>query len=134
MTEKKGKNPLGGPAAVADLIKGLDPDHQKRLLENVAKRDPALVAQVREMLFTWDEIVILDDLILQRLLRETPRTTLIVALRGAAEPILTKISKNLSSRAWAALQDEIEAIGPQKKNDVDQARTLICNRVQVLTQ
>lgn len=129
---KPPKSPLGGPAAVADLIKGLDPDHQKRLLENVAKRDPALVAQVRELLFTWDEIIELDDLLVQQLLRETPRATLLMALRGIDEKMQAKISKNLSVRAWTALQDEIEAMGPQKKTDIDLARAVICERAQSL--
>lgn len=128
----KKKNPRGGPAAVADLIKGLDPDHQTRLLENVAKRNPQLVVQVKELLFTWKDLPSLADTLVQKLLNETPRVSLILALRGASPEIQKKVSSNLSTRAWSALQDEIEAIGPQRKTDVQLARTQICERAHAL--
>jgi len=111
--------------AVLEMLEGLTVDERKNLLARVAQRDPRLAREIEERIYSFEMIVRLDAAELQKLLRETPRPTLALALRSASEEIQAAVFGNLSVRAADELREEIRVSGPRKLSDVRAAQAAI---------
>ena len=123
--EKRGKSPLGGVKVVAEMLAHLDEVSRKRLLANVAQKDAELASDLEEHLFGFEEIARLDTKGLQVLLRETPIPILALALRNASESFLETVLANLSKKAGALIQDEMESQGKRKLSEVERAQAQV---------
>lgn len=121
----KRKSPVGGPKAVAEMLKHLDAPSREKLLSNVAARDPKIAKEIKKELFVFEDLAPLDTLSWQTLLKEIPNPILILAMRTASAAMAEAIFANLSERARKLLQDELDAQGPRRRGDVEAAQEQI---------
>jgi len=121
MSDEKKKN-FDGVGSVAEMLSHLDPVSRQRILKGMAEKDPRLTERVKDRIVLFEDLVTLEDLDFQRLLKEIPRPNLVVALRMASESFRQKLSANVSERAGKVLFEEVEGIGPQRRTDVEAAQ------------
>jgi flagellar motor switch protein FliG len=125
---------VGGVEQVAKLLSRVDRATEKAILMRLEERDPELAEQVRKLLFTFDDLVKLDDRSLQRVLREVDSKDLALALKGASEDLKEKVFRNMSSRAAEMLKEEIALSGPVRLKSVEEAQQRIVNVVRRLDE
>ncbi|MCX6130484.1 MAG: flagellar motor switch protein FliG [Proteobacteria bacterium] len=122
---------IGGAKKVADILNRMD-KKALELLETIESRNPELSQEIRQAMFTFDELVYLDQPGLQLLIQTIPRPVLTLALRGVNESLQQLFFKNMSQRAGNLLRDDIEALGAQKQSEVQKAQREILDLVQKL--
>jgi flagellar motor switch protein FliG len=115
----------GGPAAVARVLNRVRGGLDKTLLEELATREQALADEVRELMFVFEDLQLLDDRSMQRLLRDVPGRDLALALKAASEALKARVFKNMSERAVETLREEMEMLGAVKVKDVQSAHAEI---------
>ncbi|HET9237448.1 MAG TPA: flagellar motor switch protein FliG [Oligoflexus sp.] len=124
---------LGGSRKVAEILNHLDKDGL-RLLEKIEERNPDLSEDIRQKMFTFDDLILIDSRGIQELVKVIPRGTLTLALRAATETIQKLFYKNMSERSAKMLADDIEALGPQKQSDILKAQREVLNEVRKLEE
>lgn len=124
----------GGVELLASILNATDRATEKAILEQLDREDPSLAEEVRRLMFVFEDIVKLDDVFIQRILREVNPKDLAVALRGANEEVRQRIYRNLSQRAAQMLKDEIEYMGPVRLRDVEQAQQRIVKVIRALEE
>jgi flagellar motor switch protein FliG len=124
----------GGVEHLAALLANVDRSTERLILDHLDKNAPELAAEVRKLTFTFDNMIQLDDPSLQRVLREVDAKDLAMALRGVAEELREKIFKNLSSRASEMLKEDINASGPVRMRQVEEAQQRIVGIVRRLEE
>ncbi len=125
---------LGGAKAAANIINFLDPSQESALMEQVAKGDEALAARIEELVFVFDNLLDLDDRGMQELLRNVQSDQLLLALKGSDEEMKEKIFKNMSQRAGETLKEDLEAKGPVKVSEVENAQKEILKIARKLAE
>ena len=128
------RSALGGAKAAADIINNLDPSDEAPLMEEITKTDEALGARIQDLIFVFDNLVDLDDRGMQELLRQVPSDKLLIAMKGADETLKTKIFKNMSQRAAEMLKDDLEAKGPVRLSEVEEAQKEILAQARKLAE
>jgi len=124
----------GGVSRLADILNQIDSDSSDLILNEMEERDPDLAALTRQGMFVFEDLVLVDDKGLQKLLRSVETRELAVALKGATEAVKEKIFKNMSERAGEMVAEEIEAIGSVRMKEVEVAQQLITRIIQDLHQ
>lgn len=124
----------GGVSFLVKMLNQVDRDVQKRIFDTLEPTDHNLVEEIRASLFTFDDLLKLDDRTMQRILREVNKTDLSMALKGAPEKLREHVYKNLSERARENLKEEIEILGPQLAKDVYGAQRKIIELVRGLEE
>ena len=99
-----------------------------------AKADQALGARIQDLVFVFDNLLELDDRSMQELMRQVPSDRLLLALKGADEPLKEKIFKNMSQRASEMLKDDLEAKGPVRISEVEGAEKEILQIARKLAE
>lgn len=115
-----------------ELLAGLDPLHQTKLLQNVAARNPDLAQEIRKRLMSFERLAGLELELRQRLLSRVPIEKLALALRALPDPISLAMFEALSIRMAADVRDEMFAQGPRRISDVERARSEILQLAQSL--
>jgi len=123
---------LGGAKAAADIMNALEPSHESSIMEQITKSDEQLATTIQDLVFVFDDLIDLDDRSMQELLRQVPGDQLLLALKGADEPLKEKIFKNMSQRAAEMLKDDLEAKGPVRVADVEGAQKIILQTARKL--
>ncbi len=113
---------VGGVAAVAEILNNTDRPTERNVLDRISEADPNLAEEIRMLLFTFEDVVKLDDRSIQLVLREVDQKDLALALRGVPDWLMEKITQNMSSRAAELLREDIEAQAPQRKHVVEEAQ------------
>lgn len=124
----------GGPAAVAKVLNMAGRDLEKGLLENLEQRNPDLAREVKSLMFVFEDLVLIDGKGIQRLLRDIAVKELALALKVASDEVKAHIRANMSERAAAALDEEIEMMGPVRVRDVEAVHARIIETVRTLDQ
>jgi flagellar motor switch protein FliG len=124
----------GGVSFLVKMLNQVDRDVQKRIFDTLEPTDHNLVEEIRANLFTFDDLLKLDDRTMQRILREVNKTDLSLALKGAPEKLREHVYKNLSERARENLKEEIEILGPQLAKDVYASQRKIIELVRGLEE
>ena len=125
---------VGGIQPLVDIINRTDAGTAKVLLEELAKRDPQLADQIRASMFTFEDILSLEDKAMQLVLREVDAATLAVALKGAREDLRDKILDNVSSRAKDNLLEEMELMGAVRLSQAEEGRSTIVAAIRQLEE
>ena len=112
----------GGEAQVAQIFDQLDPQSEETLLAALDSAQPGAGEKIRALMFTFEDLSRLDPASLQTILANIDRTILTLALKGASDSVATVFFQNLTQRAGDLLRDEISALGPVRRADIDQAR------------
>ena len=122
----------GGVESLAEIINNSDRTTEKAILDALEIRDPELAEDVRELMFVFEDLILLDDRAVQRVLREVETKDLALSLKGSNEDVKEKIFKNMSERAAAMLADDMEFMGAVKSKDVQEKQTVIVSIIRAL--
>ncbi|MCS7100917.1 MAG: flagellar motor switch protein FliG [Burkholderiaceae bacterium] len=118
-SEKLRKATLGGTKAAAEILNFLGSQLETAAVEAIREHDAELAQKILDQMFTFENLLQLDDRAIQTLLREVQSESLIVALKGADQALRDKIFKNMSSRAAEMLREDLEAKGPVRVSEVE---------------
>ncbi len=119
---KTGSEKLGGNKVAADIVNALAAGEAETLLGRIKEQNEELGRRIEEMMFVFDSLLDADDRGLQTLLREVSGELLVVALKGCDPKLKEKLLGNMSRRAAALLQEDMEARGPTRLSDVEAAQ------------
>jgi flagellar motor switch protein FliG len=129
-----GARRVGGVNALAEIVMNAPPGLEKELLERIEKQNPELAEEIKQRMFTFDDIVKIHDRYISAILREIDREVLLKALKGASELVKRKILGAMSERARKVLQEELETMPPVRKIDVEKAQQEILKVIRRLEQ
>ncbi len=113
---------LGGLKATAEIMNFIDSNVEQELMDMMRESDEALVDQISELMFVFDNLIDVDDMGIQVILREISTDVLVIALKGADVALQEKIFRNMSKRAAELLRDDLEAKGPVRVSEVEDAQ------------
>jgi len=113
------KSALGGVKTAAEILNYMAGANEASVLANVREHDPDLAQKIQDQMFTFDNVLELDDRSVQLLLREVQSESLIIALKGTTAELKDKIFRNMSSRAAEALKEDLESKGPVRLSEVE---------------
>ncbi|OPY57451.1 MAG: Flagellar motor switch protein FliG [Pelotomaculum sp. PtaU1.Bin035] len=125
---------VGGVQSLVDILNRVGRSAEKVILEGLEREDPALAEEVKRRMLVFEDIIMLPDNFIQRVLREVNSKDLAIAMRGANEEANARIYKNLSKRAAEMLKEEIEFMGPVRLREVEQAQQKIVNILRKLDE
>jgi len=117
-----GTSKVGGIEAVAEMLNSLDKSTETRILATIEESNPDLAEQIRELMFTFEDMVLIDSKSMQVVVKEMPRDELVLALKTASEPIKELIFSAQSTRASEMLREDLEILPPTKVSDVERAQ------------
>ncbi len=124
----------GGAKAVAEILNMAGRSTEKTILADLEKRNPDLALEIKNLMFTFDDIALLDDKSVQRVLREVDTKDLTIALKIAIEELKDLIYRNMSERASKLLKEELDFMGPVRLKDVEEAQMKIVEIVSTLEE
>ncbi|MGB9640584.1 MAG: flagellar motor switch protein FliG [Anaerolineales bacterium] len=124
----------GGVSFLVKVLNNVDRGVQKTIFDALEPISPSLVEEIRANMFTFDDLVKLDDKSIQRVLRDVNKQDLALALKGAPEKVRDLIYRNLSERARESLKEEVEILGPQLAKNVYAAQRRIVDIVRTLEE
>src|SRR6266700_3159262 len=111
-----------GTKTVAEVLNRVDPATQKGILERLDETSPTLAEQIRGLMFTFEDLINVDDRGLQRVIQDADQKDLVLSLKAATEDVVAKIFKNMSERTASIVKQEIEFLGPVRLKDVEEAQ------------
>jgi flagellar motor switch protein FliG len=123
---------VGGPRAVADVFNRLGAKASKATLTQIEQLDQELAASIKEMMFTFEDMVDLDNNSIREILKAVDKNDLMLALKNAAEELKEKFYANMSQRAKDAFIEELQFLGAVKMKEVEGAQRKIVDAVQAL--
>ena len=118
---------VGGVKAAAALMNFTQQDTEQRIMKVLGKDDKDLMQAIQENMFLFENLIESDDRSLQTLLRSVETEDIVVAMKGADEALRDKLFACMSSRAAANIMDEMEALGPVRLTEVQDAQKAIIN-------
>jgi flagellar motor switch protein FliG len=110
---------------MAEIFNNLDRAAETRILIALEERNRESAEKIRALMFTFDDLQRVDGPGIQLLLRAVPKDKLVLALKGASEPLRDLFFRNLSERASKLLKDDLGALGPVRLRDVEEAQAVI---------
>ena len=122
----------GGVKAVVEIINRVDRGTEKTIMESLEVQDPELAEEIKKLMFVFEDIVMIDNRSVQRVLREVESQDLAMALKGSSPEVSEKIFTNMSTRAADMLREDIEFMGPVRLRDVEEAQQRIVNIIRRL--
>lgn len=125
---------IGGVSTIVDILNQVDRNTEKNITEGLEKEDAELAEKVKDSMFVFEDIITLDDVSIQRVLREVDTKELALALKGCSEEVADCIFRNQSKRASAALKEDIEFLGPVRLMDVEKSQQKIVNIIRRLDE
>lgn len=117
--ERTRKAALGGVKATAEILNLLGSNIETTVLDYIREGDSDLAQKIMDNMFTFDDLMKVDDRGIQALLKEVQSESLVLALKGASPDLREKIFKNMSSRAAETLREDLEARGPVRLSEVE---------------
>jgi len=120
----------GGVTTLAAMLNRSDRQIERQVLAAIESKDPDLAEEIRRQLFTFEDVLALDDKTLQKVLRAVPPKTLAIALKGASEETMQKFTRNISENAAKDLKEEIEYLGPLRVSEIEGAQMDIARKVR----
>lgn len=116
---------VGGVDTIVGILNTVDRGTEKHIMESLEIEEPELADEIRKKMFVFEDILLLDDRAIQRVLRDVDNNDLEVALKGSNEEVKGVILKNLSKRLASMIEEDIEFMGPVRMKDVEEAQQKI---------
>ncbi len=125
---------VGGPRSVADVFNRLGAKVSKATLSQIEQLDQELAASIKEMMFTFEDMVDLDNNSIREILKAVDKNDLMLSLKNAAEDLKERFYSNMSQRAKEAFIEELQFLGAVKVKDVEAAQRKVVDTVQALAE
>jgi flagellar motor switch protein FliG len=125
---------IGGVQTIVNILNQVDRTTEKNIMEGMEKENSELAEKIKESMFVFEDIITLDDVSIQRVLREVETKELALALKGCSEEVANAIYRNQSKRAAASLKEDMEFLGPVRLMDVEKAQMHIINVIRRLDE
>jgi flagellar motor switch protein FliG len=120
----------GGVDRLAEILNQTDEISSELILNEMEEADMEMAAQIKQRMFVFEDIILVDDRGVQKLLRKIETMELAIALKAASEEVKEKIFKNMSQRAGEMLKEEIEDMGPVRMKEVEDSQQNITYIIQ----
>jgi flagellar motor switch protein FliG len=125
---------VGGVKAVAEMLNNVDRGAEKNILGNLERENPELATEIKNLMFVFEDVMLLDDRSMQRVLKEIDTKELSMALKGASQELQDKFFRNMSSRASEMIKEEMDYMGPVRLKDVEDVQQRIVDVVRRLEE
>ena len=120
----------GGVGRLAEILNQIDGGSVEQIIDEIEENDPDLADEIKQMMFVFEDVVLVDDKGLQKVLRSVESQELAIALKASSEEVKQKIFKNMSERAAEILKEEMEVSGAVRMKDVTDAQQKITRIIQ----
>lgn len=124
----------GGVKAIASILNLVDRSTEKSILGNLEMESPELTSNIKNLMFVFEDIIILDDSSIQMVIKETDTKEMALALKAASEELREKIYQNVSDRVAEMIKEEMEYAGPTRLNVVEESQQRIVEVVRRLEE
>ena len=124
----------GGIRAVAELINRMETKSAASILEKIENENPALALSIRNLMFVFDDVMLIDDQGMREIIQRIDKKTLTVALKGCSEELKIQFFRNMSSRAVDMLREDMDVLGPVKVRDVEASQQQIVAVIRKLDE
>ena len=125
---------VGGVKSVAEMLNLVDRGAEKNILGNLERDNPELATEIKNLMFVFEDITLIDDKGMQRIMKEIDTKQLAMALKGASEQVQIKFFNNMSSRAAEGIREDMEFMGPVRLKDVEEVQQKIVDVVRRLEE
>ena len=115
----------GGVKEVAEILNMIERTAEKTIMADLEERDPELADEIAKLMFTFEDLVYVDDAGIQKALREIESKDLALALKASNQDVSEKVFRNMSERAREMIKEEIEFMGPVRMRNVEDAQQKI---------
>ncbi|SUQ51783.1 Flagellar motor switch protein FliG [Clostridium neonatale] len=123
---------IGGVETLVGILNQIDRTTEKNITEGLEREDAELADKVKSSMFVFEDIISLDDVSIQRILREVEASDLALALKGCSEEVAECVYRNQSKRAAASLKEDMEFLGPVRLMDVEKSQQKIVSVIRRL--
>ncbi|MBQ8946181.1 MAG: flagellar motor switch protein FliG [Lachnospiraceae bacterium] len=123
---------IGGVDSVVEILNTVDRGTEKHIMETLEIEEPELADEIRRKMFVFEDILLLDDRAIQRVLRDVENSDLSISLKGANQEVQNAIFNNLSKRLASMIKEDMEFMGPVRMKDVEEAQQKIVNVIRKL--
>lgn len=124
----------GGVESIVEILNLVDRSTEKVIIESLEEEDPELAEDIKKRMFVFEDIVMLDDRAIQKVMREVDTAELAKALKAVDTEVQDKIFRNMSKRAAALLKDDMEYMGPIRMKDVEESQQKIVSIIRKLEE
>ncbi|MBK8794307.1 MAG: flagellar motor switch protein FliG [Holophaga sp.] len=124
----------GGVRAVAELFNRMDRSSGRVVLEKIENENPQLAASIRDLMFVFDDILLIDDTGIAEILKRADKKTLTIALKGTSEELRNQFFRNMSARGVEMMKEEMEFMGPIKIKEVEKSQHEVVEIVRQLEE
>ena len=125
---------VGGVEPVAEILNSVDKATETRILTSIEETNPDLAEQIRELMFTFEDMALIDSKQMQIVMKDVDQADMVLALKTASDAVKELIFSSMSSRAAEMVQDDLENLGPAKLTDVEAAQQKIIKVVKKLEE
>ena len=123
---------IGGVDSVVEILNTVDRGTEKHIMETLEIEEPELADEIRRKMFVFEDILLLDDHAIQRVLRDVDNNDLAISLKGSNEEVQNAIFNNLSKRLAVMIKEDMDFMGPIRMKDVEEAQQKIVNTIRKL--
>ena len=123
---------IGGVDAVVEILNSVDRGTERHIMETLELESPELAEEIRKKMFVFEDILLLDDRAIHRVLRDVENNDLSVALKNANEDVKNAIFNNVSKRLAVMIKEDMDFMGPVRVTDVEEAQQKIVNIIRKL--
>ncbi|MBN6185832.1 flagellar motor switch protein FliG [Aneurinibacillus sp. BA2021] len=124
----------GGIESVVNMLNNVDRSTERVILDTLEIQDPELAEEIKKRMFVFEDIVVLDDRSIQRVIRDVENADLMLALKVANEEVRSVVFRNMSKRMADTFKEEMEYMGPVRLRDVEEAQTRIVGIIRRLEE
>ncbi|WP_223700236.1 flagellar motor switch protein FliG [Sutcliffiella deserti] len=124
----------GGIDAVVDVLNQVDRSTERTILDALEIQDPELAEEIKKRMFVFEDIVTLDNMAIQRVIRDVENEDLMLALKVASEEVKDIVFKNMSKRMVETMKDDMEYMGPVRLKDVEESQSRIVGIIRKLEE
>jgi flagellar motor switch protein FliG len=125
---------LGGVKQAADILNLVGQRFEKNILAGIAKENPDLASEIKNLMFVFEDIINLDDRSIQKILREVDNKELALALKATSEELKAKILSNMSKRAAEMIEEELQYMGPVRLREVEEVQQRLIDIIRRLEE
>ena len=134
MSSGKKMKKVGGAKAVAEILNNFGHEDEKNIMESLGEQDFDLAAQIKDLMFVFSDIILLDDKSIQLVMKDVEQGDLVMAMKGAPDDVKEKIFGNISKRQADTIEDELSFMGAVKASVVQESQQKIVNLIRKLDE